>query len=655
MKKSLSIFIATVLIVGTSSIVYAKSDYNVKRIYGSTRYETSLNISNEFSSGQVENVILASGNDFPDALAGSVLSKKLNAPILLVDKTINSSQDSINYIKKHLNNSGTIYILGGEASVNSEYENYLKSIGYDNIERLGGANRFDTNRIIVDAIGVKKGTPVILANGTGFADALSISSIAAIKGYPILMTNSNNLPKETEAAIKEIEPSKVYIIGGQGSVDDSIADKVKVTTPSLSTGDIIRIAGSNRYETSLNICKYFNLNSSTAAIASGENFPDALSGSALAAELNAPIILSDGIDISNQKQYLDETNCSNLIIFGGKGAICNEVEDIFRNNVSVTDLKLGNTPSNMANGSMAVYDGEWVYYIGSQCNIYKSKLDGSSETKLYTCSSKDYVISSLNLMGDNLYFCVQKNYNSSSDSPSEYHIHKLKIDGTEDEVINILNSFQGVYRFQIMGDYLYFLGSNHTDNGMYKQSMYKISIDEKNDTLKEVTEDDLDISSFCLYHGNIYYSTSDTDGDEKNSIYRLSADGSQAPIKLVSEIDPIAALVVDNDLIYYVNEDGIFSIMTDGTNRNKISDKSTTQINVSGGYIYASCDEGIPYKMKLDGTDCTKLSDIICVGVINIINNEFYGEMIQDCNEIFRINNDGTNFKIIREDMGIEY
>ena len=446
MKKLLSIFITTVLIIGASNIVYAKNNYNVKRICGGTRYETSLNISNEFSSGQVENVIVASGNDFLDALSGSVLSKKLNAPI----------------------------------------------------------------------------------------------------------------------------------------------------------------------------------------------------------------ILNDGIDISNQKQYLDETNCSNLIIFGGKGAICNGVEDIFRNNVSVTDLKLGNTPSNMANCSMAVYDGEWIYYIGFQCNIYKSKLDGSSKAKLYTCSSQDYVISSLNLIGNNLYFCVQKNYNpsSSSASSSEYHIHKLKIDGTEDEVINILNSFEGVYRFQIMGNYLYFLGCNHTDNGGYKQSMYKISIDKKNDTLKEVTEDDLDIYSFCLYHGNIYYSTSDTNGDEKNGIYKLSADGSQSPIKLVSEIGP---LVIDNDLIYYANKDGIFSMMTDGTNRNKISDKSATQINVSGGYIYASCEYGTPYKIKLDGTGCTKLSNNICVGAINIINNKFYGEITQDCNEIFRLNNDGTNFEVIREDMGIKY
>ena len=216
--KNLSIILSTVVITfSISSSVSAKNNYNISRLYGENRYETSVNISNKFSQDKIDNIIIASGNDFPDALAGSVLSKKLNAPILLVDKTPDENLNSINYIKNHLTSNGTIYVLGGKGSVNESYINYFKTTGY-NVKRLGGATRFETNKAIVNFLNVKKGTPLVLVNGYGFADALSVSSIAASKGYPILMSDANNLPTEIVEVINNIQPSKVFIIGDRKSV-----------------------------------------------------------------------------------------------------------------------------------------------------------------------------------------------------------------------------------------------------------------------------------------------------------------------------------------------------------------------------------------------------------------------------------------------------
>ncbi|MGH4138644.1 cell wall-binding repeat-containing protein [Clostridium sp.] len=326
--KKISIIIsAAIITICLSSQVYAKDNYNIKRITGENRYETSANISIEFNNSTVQNVIIASGNNFPDALSGSVLSKKLNAPILLVDKTIETSSNSINYIKNHLTKGGTIYILGGNSSVNESFSEHFKSLDY-NVKRLGGSNRFDTNKTIVSFINVEKGTPVIAVNGYGFADALSISSIAASKGYPILMINKINLPSESKDMLKKIQPSKVFVIGGEGSLNNSIIDELKNGVPSLDNSSIVRISGSNRYETSLNICKYFNLDTDSAVVVSGKSFPDALSGSALAAKLNAPIILTDGSNIIQQKRYLDSTNYLNLILLGGKSSVSTAAEDI---------------------------------------------------------------------------------------------------------------------------------------------------------------------------------------------------------------------------------------------------------------------------------------------------------------------------------------
>lgn len=149
----------------------------------------------------------------------------------------------------------------------------MKQSGYKNITRLGGENRFDTNKSIINSMKVEKGTPIVIANGWGFADALSVSSTASSKGYPIFMTGDTYLPEETRDLISDIAPDKVYIIGGQGSVKDDVIVQLKSLAPSLEDKNIIRISGQTRYETSLNICSYFDIDTDTAVLANGENFP----------------------------------------------------------------------------------------------------------------------------------------------------------------------------------------------------------------------------------------------------------------------------------------------------------------------------------------------------------------------------------------------
>ncbi|OAA90901.1 cell wall-binding repeat-containing protein [Clostridium ljungdahlii] len=337
MKKIIAFIISIVISTCGGEFVYAKTAYGVSRIRGANRYETSANIANSFSSDKLENVIIASGDNFPDALAGSVLSRKENAPILLVGKDVSSSGESINFIKNKLDKVGTIYILGGKSSVSKNFESYFNSLGYSSVKRLGGRDRFDTNFTIDRYLMTEKGTPVVVVNAFGFADALSVSSIAASKRYPIIMTDSFNLADETKETLKSIEPSKVFIIGGESSVAGNIVSQLKEIVPSLNSNSIIRIGGMNRYDTSLDVCKYFNQASNEAVIASGENFPDALSAGALAAKNNAPIILTDGVGISDQKQYLDGCNYEKVILVGGTGAVSEDVQNALEGKTVISD------------------------------------------------------------------------------------------------------------------------------------------------------------------------------------------------------------------------------------------------------------------------------------------------------------------------------
>lgn len=297
-----------------------KKVYTSKRLGGLNRFETSLEIAKEYSSSKLDSVVLTSATNFPDALSGSVLAYKNNAPILLVGKADNTA--TLNYIKNNLKATGKIYVLGGETVVPATVVNSLKSMGYSNIERLGGLNRYETNLNIVNKLNVPQGTDVVIANSMIFADSLSVSSIASSNGMPIFLAKGN-LDSATLNKIKSIAPKNIYIIGGESAINSTIENQLK------GVGAVTRIGGLNRFETSINIAKHFNLDTTTVAVANGMTFPDALTGSVLASKTNSPIILVNNKDgasgITPQKTYLDSTKISKLYILGGTSAISDSI------------------------------------------------------------------------------------------------------------------------------------------------------------------------------------------------------------------------------------------------------------------------------------------------------------------------------------------
>lgn len=110
-----------------------------------------------------------------------------------------------------------------------------------------------------------------------------------------------------------------------GVISDNVKNKIKTIT-GIDDSNIIRISGSNRYETSLSIAKYFNLGSKSITMATGENFPDALTGSILAAKKSSPILLINE-DATEQKAFIDGSSINNIYILGGEAVISQETEN----------------------------------------------------------------------------------------------------------------------------------------------------------------------------------------------------------------------------------------------------------------------------------------------------------------------------------------
>lgn len=289
--------------------IYAIDSNRVSRISGKDRYSTSIEIGKKFvEDKKIDAVILASGEDYPDALTGAILSKKYNAPLVLVEYDTKTSMEQIEFIASRLKPEGKVYILGGDKIVNNNFMNYFRQIGFKNIERIGGLDRYDTNSQIVEKAEIKEGTPVILTSSKSFADALSMSTISASKGYPILLTEKEHITVSAMSQIKKIKPKEIFIAGGVGALSSNIENQIKDEIPQIKDGNIIRLEGKDRYETSMEILRYFksDLSDEKLYLASGRSFPDALSGTALAAKTDAPILLTNSQSIVDNKLELDK-------------------------------------------------------------------------------------------------------------------------------------------------------------------------------------------------------------------------------------------------------------------------------------------------------------------------------------------------------------
>lgn len=302
----------------TITIVAAQVETNVYRIFGPTRYETSLvaadALKEKLGVTKFDAVIVADGGNFADALAGSYLASVKDAPILMA----NNKDPALlkDYISKNLKSGGTIYILGGTSAVKQSVEDAIAP--YGTVIRLGGSNRYATNILILEEAGVAK-EDIIVCTGNDFADSLSASAL----GKPILLVK-NKLNAEQKTYLESLAENKYYIVGGENAVSASVANEMK------AYGSVERIGGANRYETSVMVAEKFFKNPQSAVLAYAKNFPDGLSGGPLAMSKNGPLILTMTGKDSIAAEYTKSNSIKAGIVFGGEGLISDAaVKNIF--------------------------------------------------------------------------------------------------------------------------------------------------------------------------------------------------------------------------------------------------------------------------------------------------------------------------------------
>ncbi len=323
------------------------------RLEGADRYATAIEVSNEkFDPKDADTVVIVGGEALMDGLSAVPLAAAKNAPILLSHPKSGLNDATLSEISRACRdlNRKTVYVVGGENSVPEKAVKQLEDKFGAVVVRVSGSDRYDTSLEVAKRLTYDKDvTPgtsnLFITGGEGAADAMSVSPVAATKSNglgdntvygsgsvtPILVVPKDSVKRSTREFIDDFG-GQGYIIGGESTVSTNAYRDLN----QAMSQRITRIAGSDRFDTNVQILKKFYAKDSSAAgaankivvggaiFASGDNkyLVDAQTAGPLAAEENAPIVLAgskltnDQVDLLKNDGLLSKLH-SNVYQVGG--------------------------------------------------------------------------------------------------------------------------------------------------------------------------------------------------------------------------------------------------------------------------------------------------------------------------------------------------
>ena len=311
------------------------------RLEGATRYSTAAAIAT--AVGCSNDIILASGQNQPDALAAAALARAVQAPILLTPANALSAECRHVIGNCAAGAAQTVHILGGEAAVSAAVATAVDALTNVSVNRISGPTRYDTaveiaNTVGAGAIGQFLGKrTAIIASGTSYVDALAAGPISyqgVVGGmgsgpHPILLTTAAALPASTDAALTSLGVTQVVIAGGTGVVSDAV--KTAIEAKGIT---VIRVSGANRNATAAALATVavtpagsggFGFDGKNVGLANGTNAFggfDALAAAPYLGKNSAPLVLTASLP-AETAAFLTANNktITKLHVFGGTAAV----------------------------------------------------------------------------------------------------------------------------------------------------------------------------------------------------------------------------------------------------------------------------------------------------------------------------------------------
>lgn len=337
---TLFLFILLISLISPQQ-TYAYGDYKIasqqvgnSRLAGVTCYETSAQIA---QSGWITSdyAILASGENFPDALCAAPLASMYSAPILLTSRDHLEDSTKSELIRLKVKK---LIIIGGDAVVSANVQQAITDLGIG-VSRIAGNDLYDTSLCVAQRLG--KSEEAVIASGSDFQDVLSISPIAAQKGIPIILTPKDYLKSDIKDYINK-SFTKTIVLGDDRYVSDAVVNQL----PSPQ-----RISADDHYSLNIKIINTFvkDLDLSTCYVATGEGYPDALSGSALASLTKSPVILvKEPINEETMNFFRENSSrVQKVIAIGGTAVVPDNLLDSITPVSGVDNDGIISTPSHV--------------------------------------------------------------------------------------------------------------------------------------------------------------------------------------------------------------------------------------------------------------------------------------------------------------------
>ncbi|MGB4592364.1 MAG: cell wall-binding repeat-containing protein [Coriobacteriia bacterium] len=295
------------------------------RIEGSDRYRTSANAALTTWSTGADTVVLASGENWADALAAAPLSTALDAPVLLTPQAglAAPAASALATLRPD-----TVVVLGGESAVASSVASEAAAaagLPESAVRRIAGADRYDTAVLIAEEIGTSSGA-VTIVSSEAYADAVSASAFSGMLGRPILLTKQAGLSPEVGAylAAHSDAITGAVVIGGPAVVSEGTVAALRSRVPATW------LWGSDRYATNVKTLEYFWPAGAIApTVATANDFPDALTAGVLAANNGQPLMLCGRSFLAGRTRewIMHETDrIGAFTMVGGTGVLSNTLE-----------------------------------------------------------------------------------------------------------------------------------------------------------------------------------------------------------------------------------------------------------------------------------------------------------------------------------------
>lgn len=197
------------------------------------------------------------------------------------------------------------------------------------VMRFGGADRYAVAANTATQVSGGEVDTVYIASGEVYPDALGAGPAAARAdldsehGGVLLLARRTSVPAATAAALSELAPRRIVVVGGPGTISDSVLTSLRRYAKSVT-----RITGADRYALSAAVSRRTSQADSidTVFLASGEISSDAVAASGVAsASYNSVLLTRKGSVPASVAAELKRLHPSRIVVVGGSSTVSDAV------------------------------------------------------------------------------------------------------------------------------------------------------------------------------------------------------------------------------------------------------------------------------------------------------------------------------------------